>query len=219
MFFEIAESGLKLGVQLLLPHSADHAAAGAVAAVAGATVGDEEKHAIRIAVHQPRHRHVGILTAGIAHLVGIIPRLLDAWDDLPPDGAVRIGGVDEVEEVRRDGHGQLVAAEQNAGALFVAERKVLFQSRERGHTVLELPCVAVPVSLGNIFVLPVARGVTAESFLGEPSGGHGVMRADASEKCVRCQCRSGRRFFGLVKDSRAQSFRQDGLRCGTNVSA
>ena len=77
VLFEITESFLELGVQFLFAHAADDAAAGAIAAVARATIRHEKKHAIRIAMHQARHRHVRILAARIRHVVGRGPSLFD----------------------------------------------------------------------------------------------------------------------------------------------
>src|ERR1035441_4699872 len=56
-------------------------------------------------------------------------RLLDPRDDLPANRAVLVGGVDEVEEVGRDGQCQLVIGQRGAGD---------FLRRERGHQALEL---------------------------------------------------------------------------------
>ena len=58
VFFEVAEGGFEVRLQLLLTDPADDAAAGAVAAIRGAAVRDEKKNAVRIAVHQSRHWHV-----------------------------------------------------------------------------------------------------------------------------------------------------------------
>jgi hypothetical protein len=69
--------------------------------------------------------------------------------------------------MRRDGHGQLVAAEEDAGALFLGEREVLLQLGERGDAVAELPGGAVPVGGRDVFIFPIARGIGAELFLRE----------------------------------------------------
>ena len=145
VFFEVAEGGLELGVQLLLADAAHHAAAGAVTAVAGAAVGDEEEHAVRVAVDEAGHGHVAVLAAGVGHLIGIVPGLLDARDNLPADWAVGIVGVDEIEIVRCDGHCQLVPGEQHAGAFLLAKLEVLLELGERGDAVAELPGGAVPL--------------------------------------------------------------------------
>ena len=176
MALQVAESGLKFGVQLLLSHAGDDAAAGAVAAVAGAAVSDQEQHAVRVAVNEAWHRHVAVLAAGVTHFIGVFPGFLDAGDHLLADGAVGVLGVNEVEIVRRDGHGQLVPREQHAGALFLGQGQVLLQLGQGGDPVFELPGGAVPVCDGDVFGGPIARSVGAELLLRQRGGIVHVLR-------------------------------------------
>ena len=144
VFFEIFEGGFKLGVQFLFAHAADDAGAGAIAAVARATIGHEKQHAIRIAMDEPGHRHVRVFAARVRHVVGRGPGFLDPRDDLPPDRAVRIVAFDQVEKMRRDRERELVAGEQNAGALFFGEDEMLLELRQGGDAIPELPFPVVP---------------------------------------------------------------------------
>ena len=119
MLLQITERGFVFHVQMLLAYTAHHAAAGAVAAVAGAAISDQEEHAIRITMHEAWHRHVAVFTTRISHLGWIIERLFDPWNDLATDRAIGIDGVDEIEVVRGDRHRQLVAGEEDTRAFFL----------------------------------------------------------------------------------------------------
>ena len=107
MLFEIPERFLEIGVQLLLADAAYDAAARAVPAVTGTTIRDQKKDAIWISMHQPRHRHVRILTARVRHVVRRRPGFLDPRDDLAPDRTIRIIAFDQVEKMWRHRQGEL----------------------------------------------------------------------------------------------------------------
>src|SRR6476620_3499823 len=115
MFFEIFEGGLEFGVQLLFAYAADDTGTGAIAAVAGATIGHKKQHAIRVTMHEAGHGHVGILTTGVRHVVGRSPGFLDPRDDLSPDRAVGIVSLDEIEEMWRDGEREFVPGKKHTG--------------------------------------------------------------------------------------------------------
>ena len=121
MFFEIAESLLEVGVEFLFPHPAHHAAAGAVAAIRSAAVCHQKEHAVRVAMHQARNRHRGVLPTRVRHVIGRIPTLLHARNDLPTDRAAGIFGLDEVEIVGRHGEREFGAGQKNPGALLGGE--------------------------------------------------------------------------------------------------
>ena len=65
---DVADRLLEIGVEFLLARAADDPAAGAIPAVARATVRHEKQHAVRVAMHESRHGHVAVLAAGIGHL-------------------------------------------------------------------------------------------------------------------------------------------------------
>lgn len=144
VLFKITERLLEIGVQFLFAHAADDAASGAIPAVARATVRHEKQDAIRIAMDQPRHRHVRIFAARIHHVVGRSPGFLDPGDDLAADRVLRIITRDQVEKVRRDGQSELVAREQNAAAFFIRKFEVLLELGQGCDPVFELPFPIVP---------------------------------------------------------------------------
>ena len=65
--FEVAEGGFEFGVEFLFAGTGDDAAAGAVAAVGGAAVGDEEEDAVGVTMDEAWDGHVGVLAAGVCH--------------------------------------------------------------------------------------------------------------------------------------------------------
>ena len=93
---------------------------------------------------QARHRHVRIFTARVRHVVRRGPGFLDARNDLPPNRAIGIIALDQVEKMRRDGERELVAGKQHSGALFIGENEMLLELRQRRDAVLELPFPIVP---------------------------------------------------------------------------
>ena len=87
-------------------------------------------------MHEAGDGHVGVFSTGIRHFGGIGVSFLDAGNDLTADGAVGIGGVDEVEVMRSDSGGELGSGEENAGAFFFAESEVFLDVSEGGDAVL-----------------------------------------------------------------------------------
>lgn len=156
--FEVFDGGVPLGFELLVGDAGDDAGAGAVSAVGGAAVGDEEEDAVRIAVDEAGDGHVAVFATGIGHFGGVGVGFFDAGDDLAADGAVGISGVDEIEEVGSDGGGELSAGEDDAGALFFAEGEVLFDLFQGGNAVFQLPLGGVPIFRGDVFVFPISWG-------------------------------------------------------------
>ena len=125
--FEVADRLLEVRVEFLFARAADDPAAGAVPAVARATVRHEEQNAVRVAVDQSRHGHVAILAARVGHLEGRDVRFLQLRHDLPADRAVRVVALDEIEKMRRDGQRQLAARDLHPGAFAGGEDEVLLK--------------------------------------------------------------------------------------------
>ena len=121
--FEILDSLIPLGFESLVRNSGNDAGAGAVAAVGCAAVGDEKKDAIGVAVDESGDWHVRILATGVGQFREVGVGFLDARDDLSADRAIGIGGMNEIEEVRRDGSGQFGPGEENAGSFLFRECK------------------------------------------------------------------------------------------------
>src|SRR6202023_4302765 len=91
---------LKVGMKLLFSHTADDPASRAVTAIGGTSISHQKQNSVRIAVHQSWYRHIAIFAAGVSHFERRRNGFLDPRDHLPSDGAIRVGGIDEIEEVR-----------------------------------------------------------------------------------------------------------------------
>ena len=144
VLFQITERLLEIGVQFLFAHAAHDAAARAITAVARATIRHEKEDAIRITMHQARHRHVRVFPARIRHIVGRRPGLLDPRNHLPPNRAIRI-----VRSIR------LKKCGVTARASFVPESstplrssfdkfEVLLELGKRSDPIFQLPFPVVP---------------------------------------------------------------------------
>ena len=155
--FQVAERLFKIDVEFLFARAAHHPAAGAVAAVGGATVGDEKQDAIRVAVDESRHRHVAVFAARISHLARRNPCLFQPGNHLAADGAVRVLPVDQVKKVGCDAQGQFAAGENRPGAFLRRQLQQRFELSQRGNPVLQLPLPVVP--LGGVHIGPAAGGV------------------------------------------------------------
>ena len=162
VFFEITKRFLEIGVQFLFAHATDDAAARAISAVTGATIGHEKEHAVRIAMHQSRHRHVRIFAARIGHVVRRRPRFFDPRNDLTPDRAIRIIALDQIEKMRRDGERELRAGKQNAAAFFIRKFEMLLELGERSDPIFQLPFPIIPEFGRDIG--PIARRMRDELF-------------------------------------------------------
>ena len=177
MFFEILECRLPLGFQVLLADAGDDPRAGAVAAVGRAAVGDEEQHAVRVAVDQAGDRHVRILATGVGHFLRRVPAFLDPRDHLAADRAVGVVAIDQVEKVRRDRHRQFVPGEQDSRAFNIGQIEPRLQVNERVHAVAKLPFMIVPMM--HLILLPVSWGMGDEGGV-EVGGAHGSLQRSAS---------------------------------------
>ncbi len=163
VFLQVLVGGFVVHFELLIAGSADDAASGAVAAVGGAAVGDEEEDAIGVAVDEAGYGHVGVFAAGVGHFGGVFPGLFDSGDDLSTDGIERVAWIDEIEVVGGDGGGELGAGEEYAGALFIGEGDAAFDVLEAADAVFQLPFCGIPFVLSDL-AFPVAEGVGVEFF-------------------------------------------------------
>ena len=142
---------VKLRVEVIAAGVAHEPRARAIAAVGGAAVRDEEQHAVGVAMDEPGHRRVRVFAAGVGHFPRRGVRLLQAGNHLPADGTVLVLGVNEVEEVRRDGHRQLGAAEDGSGAFRGREGgEELLELLDGRDAMLELPLPVVPLRVGDV---------------------------------------------------------------------
>jgi hypothetical protein len=99
---DVVDLGVELGPAEGLRRVADDAAAGAVAAVAGALGGDEHQHPVGVAVDEAGHGGVLVLGQAVFHHRLEGHHLAVGGDDLLADGAVGVVGVDEAGEVGGD---------------------------------------------------------------------------------------------------------------------
>lgn len=162
-FFEIFNRTIPLHFQFLVRNARNDTRARAISAVRSAAVGHQKKDAIRVAMDEARHWHVGIFAARIGHFRRIGVGFFDARDHLPANRAIGIGGMDEVEKMGRDGSRELRASEQNARALFLAQSQVALDLLKRLHAVFQLPLRRIPVVGRDVLTGPVARSVRDES--------------------------------------------------------
>ena len=170
MLLQIGDGLIEVGLEFLLTRTADHTRTRAIAAVGGTAVGHQEKDAVGVAVDESRHGHVGVLAAGIGHLLRGDTSLPDLGNDLPADRAGRIFRLDEVEVVGGDGEGQLVAGENDPGAFLRSEHKMLLESLKGGDAVAELPLPVVPLGGGRFLPKSGIRGakVRLNARFGDP---------------------------------------------------
>ena len=145
VLLEVVDGPVEIELELLFADAADHAAAGAVAAVGSAAVGDEKKDAVGVTVHQPRHRHVVVLAARVGHVLGRVSHFLNTGNNLAADGAVRIEGVDQIEEVGRDAHRQFGVGEKDAGVFLLNELDLALELIQRLDAVAHLPLPVIPL--------------------------------------------------------------------------
>ena len=148
---DVLQAGFELRMEVIRLGVRDQAAARAVAAIGSAAVGDQEEHAVRVTMDDARHGHGAFFADGVLGFARGDIGLLDARDDLPADRAIRVLGVDEVEEMRRDRQRELVRGEEAPFPLLLGEHEHLFQLGQRRDPVAQLPMPVVPLRGGHVF--------------------------------------------------------------------
>ena len=129
---------------------AGEAAAGAVTAVHGALVSDQQQAAVGIAVGQTGSGGVLILVQGIQQVgVGLV-QLLGGGDGLQTDGIMGITGLDQGQVVGGDGHAQGAQAGLDAFLFLGSQLDVLLQIFQSLDTVLDLPVPVIPLLIGHV---------------------------------------------------------------------
>ena len=137
------------GTDALVP--ADQAAPGAVAAVHAALVGDDEEHAVRVAVRDARHRRVEVLGDGVLDVLGVDDELGRRGHALHAHGVGRVVGVHERRVVGRDADAELAHAGVEVAALLRREVEHALEVLGGGEAVAQLPLVVVPVGVADVF--------------------------------------------------------------------
>ncbi len=150
MIADIVDAGLDLAVGHGGVVLAGEPAASAVAAVHAALVGDQEQHAVRIAVGEAGHRGVGILVERIELIFGRLVKLRCGGDALTADGIIGIVRVDQGEIIGGDRHAESAEALSYALFLFGGELDVFFKVVQRLDAVLHLPAPVIPKLVGNV---------------------------------------------------------------------
>ena len=158
---DVAERLLVFGMKVVVLRVAHQAAAGAITAIGGATVGDKEEHAVRIAMDEAGHRRMFVLTERVEHLPRGDDHLVATGDDLLADRAIRVVPVDQVEKIRRDRQRQLLLGEEAARPFPGRQRHVALQLLDGREPVLQLPGPVPPVRLRHMRPKPLP---------GEPCG-------------------------------------------------
>ena len=85
------------------PTAGRRAPAEAVPAVRGAALGHQQQRAVRVTVQQARDRLRAVLAQRVIQLPLPARQLRRGGDELPPDGIVRVRGIDQGEQVARHG--------------------------------------------------------------------------------------------------------------------
>ena len=121
----------------------------AVAAIRRALGRDEHQHAIRVAVHETRHRGVAVLGERVLHHRRECLLLAAKWDHLAAYRVVRVIRVDERDEVGRDVDAEFVRRRE-ALALLVGQVEDLLDIGQFVDAVRELPAPVVPLVVGHV---------------------------------------------------------------------
>ena len=73
MGLDVTQALLVFGMEIVVLRVRNQPAPGAIAAIGGATVGDQKQHAVRITMHEARHRRVFVLPQRVEHLLRMQP--------------------------------------------------------------------------------------------------------------------------------------------------
>ena len=129
---------------------AGKAAARTVAAVHRAHVGDEEQHAVGIAVCQAWCGRVLILVQRVEQVGTRLMCLQSRRYALTADGVVRVVGVDQTQIIGSDGHAERLERLFHAFLLLSRQADVFLQFVEGFYSVSYLPFPVVPLFVGDV---------------------------------------------------------------------
>ena len=124
--------------------------AGAVAAIHGAHVGDEEQNAVRVAVGESGSGRILVLVQRVVEVGGSDVALGALRDGLTADGVEGVVRVDKAQVVGRDGHAELGQGLLDTLGLFGLEGEVLAQLFVGLDAVFHLPFPIVPLLVGDV---------------------------------------------------------------------
>src|ERR1051325_4582587 len=109
MFLEVTKSFRKISMQLLFTNTAHDTTTGAVATVTRTPICHQKENTIGVAMDQPWHWHMRILTARISHVIRRTISLLDPRYHLAPDRIIWIFVRNQIEKMWRDCECKLVS--------------------------------------------------------------------------------------------------------------
>src|SRR4029078_10289634 len=130
---------------VVAPCLADHARAGAVAAIGRAEAGGENQHAVGVAMHQPRNNAMAILSKRI---VGLARRLEVLGADRNVGAAQRLQRVlarHQTRIVRRDAERERALVPAAGGPSIYENYEDALELSERAHPRTGLPAPVVPL--------------------------------------------------------------------------
>ena len=122
---------------------------GAVPAVGGALVGDQEQDAVGITVDEARDRRILVLSQGVDHVALRKVKFLDSRDRLSSNRTIGVDGIHEVRKIRGHGHGQPAFGMIDSFDLFRGQFEDLFNLVKGGDPVPKLPSPVIPFSFRN----------------------------------------------------------------------
>jgi hypothetical protein len=122
---------------------------GAVPAVGGALVGDQEQDAVGITVDEAGDRRILVLSQGVHHVALRKVKFLDPGDRLSSNGTIGVDRIHEVRKIRGHGHGQPSFGVIDPFDFFRGQFEDLFDLVEGGDPMPKLPSPIVPFPLRN----------------------------------------------------------------------
>ena len=124
--------------------------AGAVAAISSAGFGSQQKHPVRIAVHQARGRRIPVFGARVRHLMRAALEFRTKRNKLSADRTIRIVGIHKRSQVRRNGQTQFSASPAHTLLFFFSQINNLGQFRLGADPPFYLPMPILPIQRVNI---------------------------------------------------------------------
>ncbi len=125
MLLDILQTGFKLGMEIIGLGVGNQAAARAITAIRCTTIGHQEQDAVGVAMDDTRDGHRPLFANRILGLARGDVGLLDSRNHLSAHRAVRVLGVDQIEEVGRDRKRELMRCEQAPFSLLLGQFKHL----------------------------------------------------------------------------------------------
>ena len=129
---------------------ASQSSSGAVSAVHGALVGDQEQNSVRISVGEAGSRGVFIFVKRVQHVRIASVVLSDNGNSLHSDRAAGIVRIHQGSIVRGDAHTEVLSDFADVCFFLFGEVNYFLQVFNRGNSVRYLPMPVVPLLFGNV---------------------------------------------------------------------